>query len=213
MPKSELVGSHNTLLLDVAVLTQDYSSPIEIVSSDSHITELDEILITPEIFKTIFFPHGENFCINKVTNPEFYKFITFLPPWRSVNSGQPFSLLELVISNIETDLGVARNCFETCTLIELSKEFSNIKSLCDIKFCTNACTLTWGNILNIIRTEAINRDKLNPLNQTILVINVIFQTSNPNILLTVVKFKYRMDVSKLIEKEKIWRNAIKIHTT
>jgi hypothetical protein len=213
MPKSGLVGSHNTLLLDVAVLTQDYSSPIAIVCGDSHITELDEILITPEIFKTIFFPHGENFCITKVTNPEFYKYITFLPPWRSVCLGQPFSLLEVVISNIETDLGVTRNCFETCTLIELSKEFSNIKTLCDIKFCSNACTLTWGNILNIIRTEAINSDKLNPLTQIILVINVVFQTSNPNILLTIVKFKYRMDVSKLIEKEKFWGNDIKLQST
>jgi hypothetical protein len=202
--------THDTILLDVAVLTQKYSSPIEIVCGDSHITELDEILIAPEIFKTLFFPHGENFCINKVTNPEFYKYITFLPPWRRIQLGQPFSLLELVLSNIETDLGVTRNCFETSTLIELSKEFSNIKSICDIKFCSNACTLTWGNILNIIQTEAINRDKLNPLKQTILVINVIFQTSNPNILLTIVKFKYRMDVSKLTEKEKVWRNAIKL---
>lgn len=213
MSTSGLVLSHDTLLLDVAILTQKYSSPIEIVCGDSHITELDEILITPEIFKTLFFPHGENFCINKVTKPEFYKYITFLPPWRSVHLGQPFSLLEIVVSNIEKDLGVTRNCFETSTLIELSKEFSNIKSICDIKFCSNACTLTWSNILNIIRTEAINRDKLNPLNQTILVINVIFQTSNPNILLTIVKFKYRMDVSKLIEKEKVWRNDIKMQTT
>jgi hypothetical protein len=210
MPNNEPALSNNTLLLDVAVLSHEYRTPIEIVSGDSHITELDDILIPLEIFKTLFFPHGENFCINKVPNPEFVKFITFLPPWRSVNLGQPFSLLELVISNIETDLGVTRNCFETCSLIDLSKEFSNIKSLCDIKFCNNACTLTWDNILNIIRTEAVNRDKLNPLNQTILVINVIFQTSNPNIFLTVVKFKYRIDVSKLIAQEKVWRNAIKV---
>jgi len=198
MPTSELVLSHDTLLFDVAVLSQEYTSPIAIVSGDSHITELDNIIITPEKFKTLFFPHGVNFCINKLTNTELYKYITFLPPWRSVQLGQPFSLLELVLSNIEKDLGVTRNCFETCTLIELSKEFSNIKTLCDIKFCNNACTLTWDNILSIIRTEATNRDNLNPLRQTILVINVIFQTTNPNILLTIVKFKYKMDISSLI---------------
>lgn len=198
MPTSGLVLSHDTLLFDVAVLSQEYTSPIAIVCGDSHITELDNIIITPEKFKTLFFPHGVNFCINKLTNTDLYKYITFLPPWRSVQLGQPFSLLELVLSNIEKDLGVTRNCFETCTLIELSKEFSNIKTLCDIKFCNNACTLTWDNILSIIRTEATNRDISNPLTQTILVINVIFQTSNPNILLTIVKFKYKMDISSLI---------------
>ena len=197
MPSSGLLLLNDTLLLDVAVLSQEYS-PIELVGGDNHITELDEILITPELFKAIFFPYGDNFSINNVTNTEYYKYITFLPPWRSINLGKPFSLLELVINNIETDLGVTRNCFETYTLIELSKELSNIKSLCDIKFCSNLCTLTWSNILNIIQTEYINRSALDPLKQSVLVINIIFKTSNPHILPTIVKFKFRMDINNLV---------------
>ena len=191
-------GVSDTISLDIAVLSQTYS-PVEIVCNNNHIIELDDILITEDLFKKIFYLHGENFCIdnNVCYTKELYKYITFLPPFRSVNCGQPFSLLEQIILNIETDLNVTRNCFETCSLIELSKELSNIKSLCDINFCNTICTLPWSNVLNIIRNDYINRDKLNPLKQSLLIITVIFKTPNPAILPTIIKFKYRMDINTL----------------
>jgi hypothetical protein len=186
----------DTIILDIAVLCQEYS-PIEVVCNNNHIIELDEILITEDIFRQIFYPYGENFGIDKniCCNARFFPYITFLPPYRTINIGQPFSLLEQIILNIENDLNVTRNCFVTCTLIELSKELSNIKSLCDINCCSILCSLPWSNILNIIRNDYLSRDPANPLRQTILVISVIFKTPNTSILPTIIKFKYRMDIN------------------
>jgi hypothetical protein len=186
----------DTITLDIAVLCQEYS-PIEVACNNNHIIELDEILITEDIFKQIFYPYGENFGIDKkisLTNAAF-KYITFLPPCRTINCGEPFSLLEQIILNIESDLNVTRNCFATCTLIELSKELSNIKSLSDINCCNIICSIPWSNIVNIIRNDYVTRDPLNPLKQTLLVISVIFKTPNSAILPTIIKFKYRMDIN------------------
>lgn len=186
----------DTISLDIAVLCQEYS-PIEVACNNNHIIDLDEILITEDIFRQIFYPYGENFGIDKKVccNTSVFPYITFLPPWRSINCGQPFSLLEQIILNIENDLNVTRNCFATCTLIELSKELSNIKTLCDINCCSILCSLPWSNIINIIRNDYINRDPLNPAKQTLLIISVIFKTPNTCILPTIIKFKYRMDIN------------------
>lgn len=186
----------DTISLDVAVLCQEYS-PIEVACNNNHIVELDEIPITEEMFRQIFYPYGENFGIDKKVcgNDISFRYITFLPPWRTLNCGKPFSLLEQIILNIENDLNVTRNCFLTCTLIELSKELSNIKTLCDINCCSVLCTLPWSNVINIIRNDYINRDITNPLRQALLVISVIFKTPNTCILPTIIKFKYRMTIS------------------
>jgi hypothetical protein len=186
----------DTITLDIAVLCQEYS-PIEVACNNNHIIELDEILITEDIFKQIFYPYGENFGIDKkiCSNNIAFKYITFLPPWRTLHCGEPFSLLEQIILNIESDLNVTRNCFATCTLIELSKELSNIKSLSDINCCNILCSIPWSNILNIISNDYKTRDPLNPLKQTILIISVVFKTPNASILPTIIKFKYRMDIN------------------
>lgn len=186
----------DTIALDIAVLCQEYS-PIEVSCNNNHIIELDEILITEDIFRQIFYPYGENFGLdNKVcSNSTAFPYITFLPPWRTLNCGQPFSLLEQIILNIENDLNVTRNCFLTCTLIELSKELSNIKTLCDINCCSLLCSLPWSNVINIIRNDYLNRDINNPLRQTLLIISVIFKTPNTCILPTIIKFKYRMNIN------------------
>jgi hypothetical protein len=193
---TEIKPVSDTVSLDIAVLCEEFS-PIEVESNNKHIIELDEILITEDTFKQIFYPYGENFGLDKniCGNSTYFQYITFLPPWRSLNFGQPFSLLEQIIMNIEKDLNVTRNCFQTCTLIELSKELSNIKTLSDINCCSVLSSLSWSNIVNIIRNDYINRDISNPLKQTLLIINVIFKTPNTCILPTIVKFKYRMNIN------------------
>jgi len=192
-----------TLLIDVAVMSQEHS-PIETASSLNHITELDEIIIPFDCFKHIFYYHGEVFGINHITHhlPNIHMYSTFLPPYRTVNFGEPFSLLEKIIANIETDLNVTRNCFLTSSLIELSKEITNIKSLGDIKHSDIVCSLTWSNLVSIIRTEKNTRKMDNPLNEVLLVISIVFKTpANYNILPTIIKFKYRIqDITNFLKK-------------
>lgn len=186
----------DTITLDIAVLCQEYS-PIEVACNNNHIIELDEICIDEHLFKAIFYPYGENFGLEKKNcqNATVFPYITFLPPFRSIHCGQPFSLLEQIILNIENDLNVTRNCFTTCTLLELSKELSNINSLCDIECCSLQCSLPWSNVLSIIKNNYINRSPLNPIRQTVLIISVIFKTPNISILPTIIKFKYKMNIN------------------
>lgn len=187
---------YDTLPIDIAFISQKIT-PIDLAETDNHITELDDILIDSELFKQIFYPHGENFGIDTtiLSNPNVLNYISFMSPHRTLNGGsKPFSLLELIISNIETDLNVNRNCFKTATLIELSKELSNIKTLCDIHSRCIECSLPWSNVLSIIKDNYINRDKIIPLKQALLIITVVFKSPNPHILPTIIKFKYRMNI-------------------
>lgn len=190
----------DTILIDIAVLCQE-TSPIE-VDCSSNILELDDIRISKEDFKSIFYPHGENFgiqCELCRNNPSILPYITFLAPWRTIQSN-PFSLLEQIIISLENDLNVTRNCFTKCSLVELTRELTNIKSLCDLNCCSLVTSLTWSNIESIIRDhyELYNCDCSEPpspsTNQVILVISVIFKTPNLNVRPTIVKFKYRINV-------------------
>ena len=187
---------YHTLPIDIAFISQQIT-PIDLDETDNHITELDDILIDSELFKQIFYPHGENFGIDTtiLSNPNVLNYISFMSPHRTLNGGSKnFSLLELIISNIETDLNANRNCFKTGTLIELSKELSNIKTLCDIHSRCVECSLPWSNVLSIIKDNYINRDKSIPLKQALLIISVVFKSPNPHILPTIIKFKYRMNI-------------------
>lgn len=187
----------DTILLDVAFMSQEFT-PIHLTCTDNHIVELDEIHVTTVLFKLLFFPHGENFELNSQlaaltnNNQTIINYISFLPPHRTIN-GESFTLLETIISNIEKDLCVTRNCFTTNTLIELSKEFSEIKTLNNISFSNTCNSLAWSNIVNTINNEKATRSVDNPLINAILVISVVFKNSNSNLLPTIIKFNYRIN--------------------
>ena len=166
-------NNNNTIYLDIAFLCQEYTN-IEILPTNNHIIELDEIRIDERVFKQIFYPYGENFGLdnNICSKRQLLNYITFLPPFRTINGGKPFSLLDQIINNIEEDLNVTRNCFTTDSLIELTKELSSIKYLSDLNCCSLVSSLSWSNIMNIIRNDYINRDSSNRLTQTLLAVSV-----------------------------------------
>jgi hypothetical protein len=145
----------NKITIDVAVLCQEYTT-IEKMCDD-HIINLDEIEITKDLFQCIFYPYYENFGINKNTvcnNCSYAEYISFLPEYRTVN-GKKFYLLEEIISNIESDLNISRNCFTVESLVELTNEIISINSLCDLNCCSVLSSLTWCNILEIIKNYSI----------------------------------------------------------
>lgn len=183
---------HETLRLDVAVLNQDYSS-LTVYDNAKYIIELDEIPITVEHFKRIFYSYGENFGINEsiVKNTTVYGYITFLPPYRTYEY-KPFSLLEKMLTNIELDLNVSRKSFTKCSLIQFSKEVSNIKTLADINYSNILNSLSWPNIVSIIKNEYITRQIDKPLREVLLVISIVFKSPNPSINPNTVKFSYRI---------------------
>jgi hypothetical protein len=200
----------NKITIDVAVLCQEYTT-IEKMCND-HIINLDEIEITKDLFQCIFYPYYENFGINKntVCNNCFYQqYISFLPEYRSVN-GKKFYLLEEIISNIESDLNISRNCFTVESLVELTNEIISINSFCDLNCCSILSSLTWCNILEIIKNYSIINDNCGcgPDSNTIssssssstkqqpvipiCVISVVFKTPTPGVKNTIVRFNYRI---------------------
>ena len=190
--------SENTLCLDFAVLSQTYKS-IKLDVCLNHVIELDPINIGLNDFLTIFYPFGDSFGINLQkmnVNSYLLNYISFLPLYRTFK-GKNFSLLENIILNIEADLNVSRNCFTTSSLIDLSKELSEIQTLCDINCCSVLSSLTWSNVVNIIKNEQLTRVNNAPLDNIALVLSVIFVTPHDDILETIVKFTYVIDISNI----------------
>jgi flagellar motor protein MotB len=184
----------NKVNIDVAVLCQEYTT-IEKMDND-HILNLDEIEITKEVFQTIFYPYCENFGLN-ITNINNNKllipYISFLPEHRTMD-GKKFFLLEKIISNLENDLNVSRNCFTMETLVELSNEITNLHSFCNLNFHSVLSSLTWKNILEIVKNYKMadtNNNIINPL-IPICVISIIFKTPTVGVKNTIVRFNYRI---------------------
>lgn len=190
--------SETTLCLDFAVLSQTYKS-IKLDVCQNHVIELDPINIDIQDFLYIFYPFGESFGINlqKINvNQSLLNYISFLPLYRTFK-GKNFSLLENIILNIESDLSVSRNCFTTSSLIELSKELSEIQTLCDVNCCSVLSSLAWSNVINMIKNEQLTRVNNAPLEQIALVLSIIFVTPHDDILETIVKFTYLIDISNI----------------
>jgi len=188
---------NNNIIIDVAVLCQEYTQ-IDKVCED-HIINLDDINISKDLFRCIFYPNGENFGIDKNfihhNNKEIFPYISFLPQYRTIND-QKFYLLEKIISNIENDLNISRNCFTADSLVELTNEIISINSLCDINCCSVLASLTWSNILEIINNyKFLEDDKLcnNKKEITpIYVISIIFKTPTAGVNNTIIRFNYKI---------------------
>ena len=180
----------SSYLIDIAVLCQEYSS-IDISCDNSNITILDEIEISKTNFLTLFYPHGENFGINKsvADNEIFNHYISFEPEYRTVK-GKKFFLLEQILQNLEADLNLSRNCFTTHSRIELSNEFTAIKSLCDMNCCSVVASLPWSNVEAIIHNYELNNDK--KIKTPIFVVSIAFKTPTPNIKDNVIRFHYKI---------------------
>ena len=119
----------NELVIDVAVLNQDYSQLV-VRTQTEHIIDLDPMIIPESLFREIFYPHGENFGIvnESCISPTISPYISFSSQLRTVN-GQPFVLLDEITNNIETDLNVSRDYFTANSLVSLNKELLAIKTL------------------------------------------------------------------------------------
>ena len=205
-PITKINDITNRVIIDVAVLCQEYTA-VETMCHDN-IINLDEILITKEVFQSIFYPYHENFGLNKdfvSNNTHILPHISFVPEFRSVNS-KKFYLLEEIIANIERDLNISRNCFTKESLVELTNEIISIKSLCDINCCSVLASLSWNNILEIIKNyQLINycqcggnenycsvcktsKPKIIP----VCVVNIVFKTPTPGVKNTIIRFNYQI---------------------
>ncbi len=185
----------NNIIIDVAVLAQN-TSAIKTHRDDSHVVNLDVINISEDLFKSIFYPHGNAFGMDKkfCTRDGVIPYISFLPNYRGIN-GRKFYLLEEILSNLESDLNVSRNCFTTDSLVELTNELISIKSLCDINCCSVLSSLTWDNINEILNNYKLLQES-NNINDKIVpicVVSIIFKTPTEGVQDTVIKFHFKIN--------------------
>lgn len=184
----------NNVIIDVAVLAQN-TSAIKTHGDNSHIVNLDPINISEDLFKSIFYPYGNAFGIDKKFSSKdgVLPYISFLPNYRTID-GKKFYLLEEILTNLESDLNVSRNCFTRESLVELTNELISIKSLCNLNCCSVLSSLTWDNIKDIIKNYKLLQDsedmkmKIVP----ICVVSVIFKTPTEGVEDTIVKFGYKI---------------------
>jgi len=176
-------------VIDVAVLCQEFTE-VEINCNNKNTVNLDEIEIKKIDFCKIFYPNGDKFGIKKETAEDIrlLPFISFLPDFRRIK-GKKFFLLEEILSNIENDLNISRNCFTTSSRIELANEFLNLKSLSDLNGCSVITSLSWKNILDILNSYESN---LNKIVIPIFCVSIVFKTPTPNVNDTIIKFSFRI---------------------
>jgi len=188
---------NKNIVIDIAVLCQEYAQVD--TSCENHVINLDDIVISKHLFKSLFYPHGENFGIDKnfinQNSVIFLPLISFLPEYRTVN-GHKFYLLEQIFSNIEHDLNISRDCFTVDSRVEITNEIISITSLCDINTCSVLSSLTWTNILEIINNyRIVEHDKKdNSINNIIPIcsISIIFKTPTAGVNNTVIRFNYKI---------------------
>lgn len=179
----------NKIHIDVAVICEEFNN-IDLLMCEDHIINLDEIDVTMDMFQMMFFPYKENFGLNKdffINNDKFLPLISFFPDYRSIN-GKKFYLLEQIISNIETDLCITRYCFTKDSLVELTNEITSIKTLLDIKCCSVLSSLTWSNVLDIIKNYSFIHKEIIP----ILILNIVFKTPTKGVKDTIIRFQYKI---------------------
>tara|TARA_B110000285_G_scaffold207341_1_gene246636 strand:- start:505 stop:1434 length:930 start_codon:yes stop_codon:yes gene_type:complete len=180
------------ICIDVAVISHEYTNIIADVCED-HTLNLDDIPVTIEMFQSLFYPYKENFGIARdylLNNKELLPLISFLPEFRSIDNKR-FFLLEELIANIESDLGISRNCFTKESLVELTNEITNLKNLLHLKCCSVLASLTWSNVLEIIDNYKLT--KCGDIDIIpILAVNVVFKTPTPGVKNTIVRFLYKI---------------------
>ena len=186
----------NSKTIDIAIVGQLLAS-VE-TRDNYHIIELDNIPVSKELFKAIFFYHdNENFAIvpNVPNNDEIIQnIISFESPYRTYDKGIPFNLLHVMFGFMEEDLNVKRDCFDTCSKMELEKQLSLFKTICDLDICNVLCSLKWSEIIQILTSKgAKSKDKNGNNIPHLLKINIVFKNPNTNIKDIIVKFNYVLD--------------------
>jgi hypothetical protein len=173
----------NKRFIDIAVICQEYTK----LENNCDITNnicLDEIEISKEKFLEVFYPYGDNFGINTtiINENDFIPFISFESCYRTINKN-PFCLLEEILKNIETDLNMSRDCFTTESRMELTHEFTKLKTICDLNCCSVVSSLPWNIVEDLI-------DNSNKNSKYVFIISIMFKTPTIGVKNNIIKFSY-----------------------
>ena len=149
----------NAVTIDIAALCMEFTKLDKLC--DDQIIDLDDIHITKERFKKLYYPQGETFAIDKkiASREDMIPYVSFLHEYRTVK-GEKFNLLESIIRSLENIMNISRQCFTSDTMIELHNELGTLKSLCDIPCCSVIASLPWSALSDTMNTyKSLNENK------------------------------------------------------
>lgn len=184
---TELSGNR---VLDIAVLAENVeSSPVEY---DGHTIDLATIDMTETTFRNWFYASNGNEkfelnCSNNLDktpltfNAQLYD--AYDPNMAEIS----FNLINAVLVKYADDLGVQRNCFEPCSLIEIENQLTHINTLCDI--CEVKCALRWSEVIDSLK--ALGGSTITG-HSHVLRVNALFTNSNPGLKDILVRFNYNV---------------------
>lgn len=186
-------------VVDIAVLAEDVkSAPVEF---DGHLVDLEPMDISECVFREIFYASNGNElfilnCTNSITvtcsgedisvNPFNYMTFNKLNYMKTGDSTElSFNLINEVLTRYADDLGVLRDCFEPCSLIDIEKQLNAIRNLCDI--CDVKCSLKWSDVIATIKSlgGSVSNGKIHRLR-----VNALFTNANPQVKDIMVRFNY-----------------------
>jgi len=179
--------------LDFAILCQAYT-PIQTQQPGAKTIVLDTIQITEEEFKMLFYSE-ERFGLKR-NNSANTNYISLESPFRSINVGNVFNLLENIYVNAEECLGVGREAFTLESTMALNKEFSHIHTLYDLSALSVINSLTWPELINSIKNKLQTSFTVQDIRVfTRLGLNVIFKTPTTSVLPLTIKLVYELPIN------------------
>ena len=180
-------------IVDIAVLSEAVKmAPVEF---DGHVVELEAIDLSENIFRDLFYAsNGQELfalnCAHTLVNPH----MTFNEQTYENGEGDldlSFNLLNEVLNQYSTDLGVLRSCFEPCSLIEIEKQLTGIRTLCDI--CEVKCSLKWSEVIATLRSLGAD---LSVGQVHRLRVNALFTNAHPQLKDILVRFNYNVAIEE-----------------
>lgn len=157
-------------VVDVAVIQQDMNT---ITNPDAYRIELSPVFCSYAGFQTMFYRDGQKFQPTKNINKYLSSKDLLLNSQRTISLYDAqcgdcgldldgsFNLLKTLLITYEKDLGIASECWDTCSLMEFNSTVSAIKSLTDITGnCGTGikCSITLNEFFEQLRTQGLEID-------------------------------------------------------
>jgi len=134
-------STYSGYVVDVAVIQQDMNT---ITKPDAYRIELSPVFCSYAGFQSMFYRDGQKFQPTKNLNKYLSSKDLLLNDKRTISLYDAdcgdcaldldgsFNLLQTLLITYEKDLGIASECWDTCSLMEFNSRISAIKSLTDI---------------------------------------------------------------------------------
>jgi hypothetical protein len=178
--------------IDVAVIDISVNAIRMISDISAHFVILDNIEIDSTVFHSIFYDSSGNFALNPAyaRDDDVRPYVGINFPYRTINDGNFFSLLDIIFDNIEFDLNISRLAFTPCTNIALTKQLIGLKTFYDLGLLRLECSLDWKSIIYAVNGEIEDIRNLPPFVIVDLIISIVFTSPTVGVLPTIIKLIY-----------------------